>query len=111
MSKIALFQTIQFSISTHLSSISLIDRTLSGATTLGQSGPGSDGNERVHSITGASLSDCLMTYPRHSLWEVPPLCRDAAPGDWVGATSPQRSKTPLMSILDMTLNNLIVRFQ
>ena len=38
------------------------------ATTLGQSGPGSDGNEKVlhilksSSTTGASLSDCLMAY-------------------------------------------------
>ena len=39
------FQTIQFSTSTVFSSIWPIDRSLSGATTLGQSGPGSDGNE------------------------------------------------------------------
>ena len=31
----------------HFSSIGPVDRTLSGATTLGQSGPGSDGNEQV----------------------------------------------------------------
>ena len=31
----------------HFSSIWLIDRTLSSATTWGQSGPGSDGNEGV----------------------------------------------------------------
>ena len=54
------------------SSIWPIDRTLSGATTLSQSGPGSDGNERVlhipqsSSITGISPSDCLMSYPGHS---------------------------------------------
>ena len=41
--------------------------TLSGATTPGQSGPGSDGNERVlgiprsSSITGTSLSDCSVS--------------------------------------------------
>ena len=45
------------------------DRTLSGATTLGQSGPGSDCNEGVHcipqssSITGTSPSDYLVSYP------------------------------------------------
>ena len=56
-------------------SIWLIDRTLSGATTLGQSGPGSDDKEEVlcipqcSSITGTSPSDCLVTYPRHSLRE------------------------------------------
>ena len=47
--------------------------TQSGATTLGQSGPGSDSNEDIlcipqsSSITGASLSDCLVSYPEHSL--------------------------------------------
>ena len=41
------FQPIQLSISTQFSSIWLIDGTQSGATTLAQSGPGSDGNERV----------------------------------------------------------------
>ena len=52
-----------------------IDRTLSGATTPGQSGPGSDVNEgvlRIHhssSIMGALPSDCLLTYPGHSLGE------------------------------------------
>ena len=50
-----------------------IDRTLSGATTPGQSGPGSNGNEGVlripqgPSITGTSPSDCLVSYPGHSL--------------------------------------------
>ena len=45
---------------------------LSGATIPGQSGPGSDGNEGVlripqsSSITGASLSDCLVPYARPS---------------------------------------------
>ena len=38
-----------------------------------QSGPGNNGNERVpcipksSSITGTSLSDCLVSYPEHSL--------------------------------------------
>ena len=55
------------------SSIWLIDGTLSGASTPGQSGPGSEGNEGVHrilqnsSITGAWLSDYLVSYPRHLL--------------------------------------------
>ena len=43
--KTVLFQTIQFCISAQFSSIWPIDRTLSGATTPSQSGPGSDGNE------------------------------------------------------------------
>ena len=53
------------------SSVWPIDRTLSGATTLGQSGPGSNDNAGVlcipqsSSITRASPSDCWMSYPRH----------------------------------------------
>ena len=56
-------------------SIQPIDRTLSGATTPGQGGPGSDGNKGVpcilqsSSITGASASHCLVSYPGHSLGE------------------------------------------
>ena len=54
------------------------------ATTLGQSGLGSDGNEGVlhipqsSSINGILPSDCLVSYPGHS-WggEVLPLCREA----------------------------------
>ena len=46
---------------------------MSGATTPGQSGPGSNGNKGVlripqsSSITGTSPSDCLVSYPGHSL--------------------------------------------
>ena len=48
---------------------------LSGATTLGQIGPGSDGNEGVFripqssSITETSQSDCLVSKTGHSLVE------------------------------------------
>ena len=55
-----------------------MDRTLSGAPTPGQSGPVSDGNEAVlrisqsSRITGASPSDCLMSYPEHSFGEFYP---------------------------------------
>ena len=50
------------------SSISYIDRALLSATTPGQSGPGSNGNEAVlritqsPSIAGTSPSDCLVSY-------------------------------------------------
>ena len=66
-----LFQAIQFS--TQFTSILPLDRTLSGATTPGQSGPGSDGNEEVlripqsSSIIGTSPSDSLVSYPGHLL--------------------------------------------
>ena len=58
-------------------------RALSSATTPGQSGPGSDGNEGVlripqsSSTAGTSPSDCLVSYPGHSLRGVLPLCREA----------------------------------
>ena len=45
---------IQFSKSTPFISIWLIDRTLSAATTSGQSGPGKDGNEGVLRIPQSS---------------------------------------------------------
>ena len=73
MLKIVSYQIIQFSISTQFSSIRPIDTTLSGATTPDQSGPGSDDNEELlripqsSSITGTSLSDCLVSYAGHSL--------------------------------------------
>ena len=70
-----------------------IDRILSGATTPGNSGPGSNGNERVlripqsSSITGASQSDCLMSYPGHTLGEFYPYAEmqsvySVAPAEW-----------------------------
>ena len=56
---------------------------LPGATTPGQSGPGSNGNEGVlhipqrSNITGASLSDGLVSYLEHSLGGLFSLCKDA----------------------------------
>ena len=81
-----LFQTIQFSISTQFSSIWSIDRTLSGATTPDQSGPRNDGNKEVlcipqsSNISGTSLSDCLVSYPRHSAGMQ--SVYSTAPADW-----------------------------
>ena len=81
--KTVLFQVVQFSMIAHFTSIWLIDRTLSGATTTGQSGPGSDSNEGVRhisqssTITGISPSDCFVSYIRHSLAGVLPLFRGA----------------------------------
>ena len=60
-----------------------IDRTLSGATTPGQSGPGSNGNEGIlqipqNSTTGILPLDCLVSYPGYLLKvRVLPLCREA----------------------------------
>ena len=84
--KTVLFQAIQLGISLQLSSIWPIDRTVLGATTQRESGPGSDGNEGVlcfpqsYSITGTSLSDCLVSYLGHTLWRggsYPPLQRSS----------------------------------
>ena len=55
------------------SSIQPIDRALSGAILPGQSGSRSNDNEgvlHIHqspSITGISLSDCIVSYPGHLL--------------------------------------------
>ena len=74
-------------------SIWRIDRTLSGTTSPCQSGAGSDVSEGVlciaksFSITEASLSDCLVSYPEHSVVKSYPstemqLAYSAAPADW-----------------------------
>ena len=58
-------------------------RTLSSATTLVHSEPGSDGNEGALRIpqssnnTGILSSNFLMSYPVHSLEGSYPICRDA----------------------------------
>ena len=71
--KRVLFLAVQFRTSSQFSSIWPIERTLSGATTPGKSGPWSDGNERIlripksSNITEASPSDCLVSYPGHLL--------------------------------------------
>ena len=75
MPKTFLFQAIQFSqtIQFRGSMPLVLFRTLSGTTTPGQSGPESDGNEgglripQSPSITGTLPTDCLVSYPGHSL--------------------------------------------
>ena len=65
----------QCSISAQFSSIWPKGTTLSGATYLDQSRPGSDGNKGVcciplsSSIIGTSSSDCIASYLGHSLWK------------------------------------------
>ena len=95
--------------STLCSSIWPIDMTLSGVTTTGWSGPGSDGNKGVLRIpqssntTQISPSDCLVSNPGDSLVESWPSVEkqsvySVAPADWatglslkVGLTSLQIS--------------------
>ena len=103
-----LFLTIQSSVS-HLfwhsvemsnSSIWPKDWTLSGATTPGPSGPRNDGNKGVvgihksFRITGASPSECLMSYLGHTFSGVGSYASaeilsvySTAPTDWVIQTS------------------------
>ena len=90
-----IFQTIQFSTSTHFFYLT-IHRTKSGVTTLSQSGPGSGGNKGVLSIsqnsniTGASTSDHLVSYAGQSfggsyLLAGRYLVYFTAPADYAGA--------------------------
>ena len=78
-----LIQMIQFSISMQLVLFNPKIGPFSGATILGQSGPGSNGNEGVlripqsSCITLTSPSNCFVSYPGLSLWGVIPLCKDA----------------------------------
>ena len=84
--KTVLFQTIQLSISTQFKSQTVsiwsIDSTLSGATTPGQSGRGSDGNKGVLHIPQSSSINEASPYKscvtsRTLVGGVLPLCRDA----------------------------------
>ena len=92
--KNSLFQTIQLSIIIQCSSIWPIDRTLSGATTPGQCGPGSDSSKEIlhipqsSCITEASPPDCLVSNLGHSERESYSSAEmlsvySAAPADWV----------------------------
>ena len=67
--------------------------TLSGHTIPSQSGPGSDDNEEIlcisqsSNMTGTSPSDCLVSYPGHSLRESYPSAEmksvySIAPANW-----------------------------
>ena len=81
MLRTVLFQTIQFSISMQFSSIWPVNRTLLGATTPSQNGPGNDDSEGVLCKAPALLEShhqiFLVSCPGHSLSGVLPLCRDA----------------------------------
>ena len=67
-------------------SIWSIDRTVQGATTPGQSGPGSDGNKGVlgipqsSSIAGTLSSVCLVLYQGRELEGFTPLQRSSRCG-------------------------------
>ena len=74
MSKTVLFKTIQFGISTQFSSISAIDRTLSDATTPGQSGPGKMTMKGYSAFPKAPVlldvsPECIVSNPDHLLGE------------------------------------------
>ena len=86
---------------------------LSGATTPGQSGPGSNGNEGVlrisqsSSIAGTSPSDCLVSYPGHSLGGSYPSAEvqsvySTAPADW--AIHRVKCQTVLFQIIQFSIS-------
>ena len=79
---------------------------LSDATTPGLSGPVDNGNERVlqipqsSSIIGTSLSDCLVSYPGHSLeGDLTPLLSvySKAPADWTNRSRRTHNSNQLCS--------------
>ena len=80
-----------------------MDRILSGATTPGQSGPGSDGNELIlyvpqsSSITGTSPSDCLVSYLEHSLGE----SYSSAEKQSVNSTAPAERAMSIAEVVGM----------
>ena len=89
----ALFQAIQFNITTLFSSIGSIDRTLAGVTSPARVDLGAMAIKEVlripqsFSITGASSPDCLVSYPGHSLGKFYPSVEkqsgySATPVDW-----------------------------
>ena len=82
------------------------DKTLSGAITSGQGGPGSDDNEGViripqsSSIIGASPSDYFVSYTRHLLGEFNLLAKMQLVYSTAQPTEQTwRSKKELLSIL------------
>ena len=77
--KIVLFQTIQFDISTQFSSIWPMGSTLLAATTLGQSGPGSHGNDTKQSNGEASVMLEVAANRVLSIW---PMDRTLLAADW-----------------------------
>ena len=90
--KSVIFQIIKFSISTGFSSIWPTERTLSSATSLGQSGPGSNGNVEILRIPQSSSLNIRLFSVRTLLGIVLPLCRDAVDAyyilNWHGHPGP-----------------------
>ena len=78
--KTVLFKTIHFNMSKQLF-IWPLDSTISGVTTPGQNGPGSNGNKGVlcipqsSSITGSTAWNVLVSYSGHLLGEFHPSAK------------------------------------
>ena len=87
---------------------------LSGATTPGQSVPGSDANKEVfriplsYIITGISSSDCLVSYPEHSSAsrEVLPLCREAV-GVFYSPSRLSKLSSEIESVIGVQILDLV----
>ena len=92
-----------------------IDKTLSGATTPGQSGPRNDGKEGIllipqfFSITGASPSYCFMSYQEYLLGGgITPSAEKqsvytTAPADWDVSYFDSIGEQRLFSLPSMTI--------
>ena len=119
MSKQSYFKKIRFSISTQISSIWPIEKTLSGAITLDQSGAGGNGNKWVlslsqsSSITGTSPSDCLASYPGDSGGKgliIHPLlfCRGVCP-NWLDNMANLKHTLPMLNKYLLSRTDLTAR--
>ena len=87
----------------------LIDKTLWDDTNSSQSGPGSDSNEEVFcipqssSITEASPSNCLVSYPGHSLGESYPSAEMQSVYSAAPANRKKKKQKNLGQNIDMNL--------
>ena len=88
----------------------------SSATTPGQSGPWSDGNEfelripQSSSITGTSLSDCLVPYPGHSLVGVLSFCRGAIRVFYSPGRLGKNIKEKLAKTVILNYSNVLMKY-
>ena len=112
-SQTVLIQTIQFTISMHFSSILPIERVLSGATIPGLSGPGSDDNEEVlspklqhhWSLTIRSFSVLSRTLIEGSYSSAEEhVVYSTAPADW--AIRRIKVKTVLFQIIQFSIETV-----
>ena len=105
-----LLQTIQFIKSIQFSSIQPIDRALFGATIPGQSDLGAMQGDlcitQIPSINGTSPSDCLVSYPGHSLWDVFGVVGVLNSPSWLGQRLDEFKIRRIETILDHSIGKI-----